>query len=35
MTPVAIGDSIKFTVEKMHECNGLISLEGKEPVIVE
>ena len=35
MTPVAIGDSIKSTVEKMHECNGLISLECKEPVIVE
>jgi DNA-directed RNA polymerase subunit E'/Rpb7 len=34
MVPVAIGDSIKFTVDKMHECNGLISLECKEPIIV-
>lgn len=35
MTPIAVGDSIRFTVEKFHECNGLISLESTNPVIVE
>jgi hypothetical protein len=34
MMPISIGDSIKFTVEKVHECNGLIFLESKDPVIV-
>lgn len=34
MVPISIGDSIQFTVEKVHECNGLISLESKDPVIV-
>ncbi len=33
MTPIAIDDSIGFTVEKLHECNGLISLECKDPVV--
>ena len=35
MTPIAIEDSIKFTVEKLHECNGLISLECKDPISME
>jgi DNA-directed RNA polymerase I subunit RPA43 len=35
MVPISIGDGIKFTVEKVHECNGLISLESKDPVIVQ
>jgi len=29
--PVAISDGIDFTVQKMHECNGIISLEGSKP----
>lgn len=33
MTPISSGDSIQFTVEMLHECNGLISLECKDPVI--
>ena len=35
LTPIAIDDSIRFTVEKLHECNGLISLECKDPVVIE
>ena len=33
MTPVVVDDEIKFTVDKLHECNGLISLECRDPVI--
>lgn len=29
---IAEGDIVQFTVEKLHECEGLISLECKDPV---
>lgn len=27
-------DNIEFTVAKLHECEGIISMEGSEPSIV-
>lgn len=30
----AKGDRIQFTVSKMHECDGTISLEGTNPLTV-
>jgi hypothetical protein len=33
--PIAIDDSIKISVERLHECNGLISLECKDPIVIE
>jgi len=31
---VNIGDGMKFTVDKLHECNGLISLECTDPAFI-
>jgi len=31
---VRIEDEVVFTVEKIHECSGLISIEGSKPFIV-
>ena len=32
---IAIGESLEFSVEKLHECNGIISLEGADPKLVD
>ena len=31
---VAKGDKMSFCVQKLHECNGLISLEGSQPSLM-
>lgn len=30
---LGIGDKVEFTVQKLHECAGVISLEGSQPSV--